>query len=132
MDLALEFQDNMYFDAMYQAVSPDYLALDRSNIYRQFIRSATPPAALRGQTIKNGHERADRVPLAIGGDAACRIWCAWGCSAACEVASRGHGECWKHSCPPGRHQEEMGAGGGERRFRAAIQILAARGVGDQI
>jgi hypothetical protein len=43
MDLALEFQDNMYFDAMYKAVSPDYLALDRSNIYRQFIRFVSPP-----------------------------------------------------------------------------------------
>jgi len=42
MDLALEFQDNMYFDAMYKAVSPDYLALDRSNMYRQFIRLVSP------------------------------------------------------------------------------------------
>uniref|UniRef100_A0A6U4NGD9 Fatty acid hydroxylase domain-containing protein n=1 Tax=Hemiselmis andersenii TaxID=464988 RepID=A0A6U4NGD9_HEMAN len=37
MDLVLDWQDGMYFDAMYKALSPDNLALDRSNIYRQFI-----------------------------------------------------------------------------------------------
>jgi hypothetical protein len=37
MDLALEWQDNMYFDALYTKLSPDWLGADRSNWVRQFI-----------------------------------------------------------------------------------------------
>ncbi len=38
MDLAIEFQDNLYFDALYNYASPDWLGADRQNIVRQFLR----------------------------------------------------------------------------------------------
>ena len=37
MDLVLEWLDGQAFDSLYANVSPEWLAKDRSNVYRQFI-----------------------------------------------------------------------------------------------
>mmetsp|Transcript_70101 Transcript_70101/g.146181 ORF Transcript_70101/g.146181 Transcript_70101/m.146181 type:complete len:285 (+) Transcript_70101:280-1134(+) len=37
MDIVVQVEDYLIFDKIYQTLSPDWLGLDRSNVYRQFI-----------------------------------------------------------------------------------------------
>jgi hypothetical protein len=37
MDLLIEWQDSVFFDAAYSKISPDWLGADRSDPVRQFI-----------------------------------------------------------------------------------------------
>lgn len=37
MDIVIQVEDYLFFDALYQTASPDWLGQDRENVYRQFI-----------------------------------------------------------------------------------------------